>query len=207
MPTSKNPGSGKGQGNDSTNKGRNKTEAVRQALDELGQDAKAAKIQNYLKDRLGMEATTKQITDARSKILQKAAGQGQVKEALALPQGSGSASSDITKMEGVRRALAELGPDAKPVAIRDYLQNRFGMEISRDVVSVYKRDLKAEGQEKAREKSETGGESVAQPQQSEPAPASKGQAGIPLPDILTIKDLVERLGAGPLHTLIDAFAR
>ena len=77
-------------------------------------------------------------------------------EALARPQGRGSASTGITKMEGVRRARAELGPDAKPVAIRDYLQNQFGIEISRDVVSVYKRDLKAEGQEKAKEKAEAG---------------------------------------------------
>src|SRR5947209_15294689 len=135
MARNKNPGSPQGQGNGTTQKGSlSKTEAVRQALAELGQDAKAATIQGYLKDRLGLEVTTKQVTDARSKILQKAAGQGQVKEAIAPPQGSGPASTGITKMEGVRRALAELGPDAKPVAIRDYMQDKLGIEISRDVV-------------------------------------------------------------------------
>jgi hypothetical protein len=34
-------------------------------------------------------------------------------------------------------------------------------------------------------------------------PASR----VPLKDILAVKELVGRLGAGPLHTLIDAFAR
>jgi hypothetical protein len=41
-----------------------------------------------------------------------------------------------------------------------------------------------------------------------PAKAGGGRAGgIPLEDILAVKDLVGRLGARPLHTLIDAFAK
>jgi hypothetical protein len=31
--------------------------------------------------------------------------------------------------------------------------------------------------------------------------------GVPLADILAVKELVGRLGPGPLHALIDAFAR
>src|SRR4051812_20915769 len=98
MARNKNPGSPQGQGNGSTNKGSlTQTEAVRQALAELGQDAKAATIQGYLKDRLGMEVTTKQITDAKSKILQKAAGQGKATEALTRPQAGGTARTGLTK--------------------------------------------------------------------------------------------------------------
>jgi hypothetical protein len=46
--------------------------------------------------------------------------------------------------------------------------------------------------------------------QVQPAAASTSlpkASGIPLADILAVKDLVGRLGAGPLHTLIDAFAK
>jgi hypothetical protein len=39
----------------------------------------------------------------------------------------------------------------------------------------------------------------------QPKPADAG--GIPLDDILAVKELVRRLGAAPLHTLIDAFAK
>ena len=37
--------------------------------------------------------------------------------------------------------------------------------------------------------------------------AAKAGGGILLQDILTVKDLVVRFGPGPLHTLIDAFAK
>jgi hypothetical protein len=40
-----------------------------------------------------------------------------------------------------------------------------------------------------------------------PARGSGKAGGIPLEDILAVKELVGRLGAKPLHTLIDAFAK
>ena len=72
-------------------------------------------------------------------------------------------------------ALAELGPDAKPLAIKDYLKKRLGIEISPDVISVYKRELQAESQEKAepKEKATAGEEAEAQPRQSRPAPRDR----------------------------------
>jgi hypothetical protein len=39
------------------------------------------------------------------------------------------------------------------------------------------------------------------------AASGRQAAGIPLEDILHVKDLVGRLGAGPAHALVDAFAR
>jgi hypothetical protein len=40
------------------------------------------------------------------------------------------------------------------------------------------------------------------------APMAGGkEAGIPLDDILYVKQLVGRIGPGQLHTLIDAFAK
>jgi hypothetical protein len=39
------------------------------------------------------------------------------------------------------------------------------------------------------------------------AKSGGGKAAIPLEDILCVKDLVGRLGAEPLRTLIDVFAK
>ena len=51
-------------------------------------------------------------------------------------------------------------------------------------------------------------QSAARTQEQPRAAGGNGQeAGIPLKDILYVKELVGRFGAGQLHTLIDAFAR
>jgi hypothetical protein len=47
----------------------------------------------------------------------------------------------ITKMEGVKRALANLGTDAKVHDIQAYVKQHFGIEISTGVIYTYKNDL------------------------------------------------------------------
>ena len=55
----------------------------------------------------------------------------------------------ISKMEAVRRALAELGKDAMPIPIKEYLQSRFGIEMNTEHISNYKSSLlKASGAKK-----------------------------------------------------------
>jgi hypothetical protein len=112
-------------------------------------------------------------------------------------------AEQITKMEAVRRALKAMGRDAKPLAIQAYLKDHLGMEVKTNLISVYKKDLaKKAGKKKraAARKDGAGDKALVQPK-----PAAAG--GIPLDDILTVKELVRRLGAAPLHTLIDAFAK
>jgi hypothetical protein len=108
----------------------------------------------------------------------------------------------MTKWDAVRQALETLGPDAKPLAIQAYLKDNLGMEVKTSLISVYKKDLakKRAKMPAAARKEEPGDQALMKPK-----PAAAG--GIPLEDILAGKDLVQHLGAAPLHTLIDAFAR
>jgi hypothetical protein len=55
---------------------------------------------------------------------------------------NGTAAAPTTKMEAVERTLVELGSDTMPVAIKDHLKKRYGMVISADVASNYKKKLK-----------------------------------------------------------------
>ena len=135
--------------------------------------------------------------------------------------GASKPKEGVTKMEAVRRALAKLGLDAKRGAIQTFVKEQFGVEMSLDHVSNYKSELtKKAGKGKAKAKprmtaeTKPAPEAAAAPRETAPEPpatkkpAAGGKSGgIPLGDILTVKELVGRLGAGPLHTLIDAFAK
>jgi hypothetical protein len=135
------------------------------------------------------------------------------------PSNGGSAKppAKLTKMDAVKQAQAKLGKDAKPLAIQKYVKDELGIDISTAVVSAYKKEIakKAKkGQAGAKPKGRAKAAPVASAAARETAPkppaATKPAAesgGVPLKDILAVKELVERLGAGPLHTLIDAFAR
>jgi hypothetical protein len=91
------------------------------------------------------------------------------------------AKNGITKLEGVKRALAELGPDAMPLAIKDYLKTKLGIDISGDVASTYKKTL-------------------ARQAKGDKQPAGDG---VSLQDIEAVKDLIGRVGTDNLRTLID----
>ena len=134
--------------------------------------------------------------------------------------GQAKGSQKITKMEAVRRALDELGPEAMPKAIQGFVMDRFGIEMNTDHISTYKGDIrrKAGVQGKPRGRQPATQQSAARTAEAKkeaaspalakatPAPPAKGMHAIPLEDVLTIKDLVVRLGPGPLRTLIDTFA-
>jgi hypothetical protein len=108
----------------------------------------------------------------------------------------------MTKQDAVRQALSELGKDAMPTKIKGFVKERFGLEMTTDHISTAKSDILRRAGGK--------GKSVAKkpPQVQLAAPAKGGsKSGIPLEDILYVKDLVGRLGAEPLRTLIDAFAK
>jgi hypothetical protein len=44
----------------------------------------------------------------------------------------------ITKMEAVRRALAKLGRDAKPLQLKAFIESALGVEMNADHISTYK---------------------------------------------------------------------
>jgi hypothetical protein len=126
-------------------------------------------------------------------------------------------SQGISKQEAVRRALGELGRDAKPTQMQGWIRDQFGIEMTTDHISTAKGEaLRKKGGRGGRKGKGRAAPKGSTPQaggqqgQPAPSPAAKGggkEAGIPLGDILYVKALVGRFGPQQLHTLIDAFAR
>jgi hypothetical protein len=116
------------------------------------------------------------------------------------------AQGGITKQEAVRRALAELGHDAKPTQIQGWVKEKYAIEMGTDHISTAKGQILSEaGKRKPA--------AVAQPsaaQNSEPReqgrPTPRGNA-IGLDDIEAVKGLVGRVGADSLKKLVDLLAR
>jgi hypothetical protein len=109
----------------------------------------------------------------------------------------------ITKQEAVRRALKQLGRDAKPTQIKGWVKEQFGIDMSTAHISSAKRDLR----KAAARKKPAAAESRPAAKKAKSGPAAKPQSGIPLQEILYVKGLVGRFGPEQLHTLIEAFAK
>jgi hypothetical protein len=106
----------------------------------------------------------------------------------------------ISKQEAVRRALAHFGRDAKPAQMQGWIGQQFNIKMTTDHISTAKGEILRKAAAKKA--------SAPKPQvQRAAASATPAKAAVPLADILAVKDLVRRLGADPLHTLIDAFAK
>jgi hypothetical protein len=121
----------------------------------------------------------------------------------------------IKKQRAVELIVEEQGWDVPAAQIRDLVQSRYGLDMSIDHVQAARGKLrkKQAGNAKppARKKKTRKGKprAAASPRSEQPV-ASAGprkEAGVPLHDILYIKELVGRFGAEPMHTFIDAFAK
>jgi hypothetical protein len=98
-----------------------------------------------------------------------------------------------SKMAGVRQALAELGNDAKPVAIQEYLK-KAGIDMSTNMVSNYKTHiLKKSGKRRKRR----GRKLVVAKAAAAPAPRNS----IGMADLQQIKALTDRIGADKVREL------
>jgi hypothetical protein len=114
------------------------------------------------------------------------------------------ANGGITKIEAVGRALSKLGKDASRPDIQKFVRDDFGLDVTLDHISACKGELR---KKKGHAKTTVTQHPAAQKQEpKKPASGPKGHA-IGLEDIATVKDLVERVGAGSLRKLIDVMAR
>jgi len=110
--------------------------------------------------------------------------------------GDGSAENEgkLTQREMVKRALKELGYDAKTQAIHEHIRDRFKRTLTNNIISSYKSNLRREaGVAKGR-----GGRPPGRA-------ASAHNAALDVRDVLAIKELVGRLGANRVRELIDVF--
>jgi hypothetical protein len=136
-------------------------------------------------------------------------------------------AAGINKTEAVRRTLAKLGWEAKPAEMQAHIKKAYDMDMTADLISTYKGDLVR----KAREAGElvpqaaSRGPAVKKPAAPKPqAAATKPQSpaaparthggngnevgdAILLEDVSTTKELLDRVGAEKLRTLIDGLAK
>jgi len=211
--------------------GISKIEGVRRALKELGPDAKPGEIQGFVKKRFGIEMTKDHISVTKGDIRRQAAKKkAAAKKAEArkepAPQttpGSGAVrqaqEGQVNKLEGVRRALKELGKEATSLDIQSFLKQRFGLEVARDLITKYKSHLLIQAARKKQAKAKpparmpAAKEPEPKPQvqpsaaSASPAKGSSGKGGIQLEDIGAVKELIGRVGADGLRKLIDLLAR
>ncbi len=123
----------------------------------------------------------------------------------------------ISKMEGVRRALAALGHDAMPVDIQSYVKSNFGLDMSTAHVSNYKTDILRKQSGKAskmmtkplaaKSAVKTVSKAPAAPMTTFKSTSNSHVSGIALTDIETVKGLVGRVGGHDLKSLIELFSK
>jgi hypothetical protein len=202
-----------------------KNEAVRLAIVELGQQATRGQIQAFVKERFGFEMSPNHVSVARVAALRKlqAAPQPEAQPAAAPAPARGTKNGGppaaspqpaegekVTKKEAVRRALAALGKDAKPIAIQGWVKDNLAIDMTTDHISTTKGELLRKARKKPAARKPAA--SPQPPGQAAPAlPAVKvanaKRSAVEMADILTLKDLVRRVGAAHLRTLIDVISR
>jgi hypothetical protein len=195
-----------------------KNEAVRRALAALGQDADLTDLQTHIKDNFGLEMSTNHIAASRSEAVRKQGSKAKPAKAKPTarkegappspqPAGDPAATGTISKQEAVRRALKELGPDAKPLVIQGFVKQTFGIDMGTDHISTAKGQILREPKKKGARKAGTR-KQVAGPTAPAAAAASPAMAGrIVIEDVLLVKALADRVGPDQLLTLIGAFAK
>ncbi len=112
----------------------------------------------------------------------------------------------ITKMEAMRRTLAEMGQDAKPLDIQSHVKSEFGIDMNTNVISAYKSTLKA-GKQPAAKPAKAATAPAANGAKAAKAPAHKTESGISVDDIRSIKEVADRIGADRVKELVDVFGK
>lgn len=111
-----------------------------------------------------------------------------------MPQDKAKASKTngkkLTKADAVRQALGRLGADAKPLDIKPFLQQEFGINMSTSMISSYKSSENKRAATQSR---------VAR------RAARAAQNQFSLEDVQAVKQLTERIGAEKVRELADLF--
>jgi hypothetical protein len=102
--------------------------------------------------------------------------------------------ASISKMEAVRRALAEMGKDAKPLQMKDYIKSHLGVEMSADHISTYKSSLLRAGLGKKK------------PGPKPKMASAAAQGGFSVEDVRAVKELANRIGADKVRQLAEVLA-
>jgi hypothetical protein len=112
------------------------------------------------------------------------------------------AGAKISKQEAVRRALSKLGKKAKPKAIQAWIKDHLHLDMTTDHISTTKSQLLKAQKKSASSKPAASAAPPASVVAALPEVKPASEKGVAMEDILTLKELLQRVGAGPLRTLI-----
>jgi hypothetical protein len=116
------------------------------------------------------------------------------------PAGNAQVQEKLTnKTEAVRRALAKLGNKAMPAEIQEFIKTNFGVEMTTQVISVYKSKLVKKKGKPGRKPKEAGAVGEAAPK-----PAAHG--GVSFKDMRTVKEISNRLGPARMREFVALMA-
>jgi hypothetical protein len=109
-----------------------------------------------------------------------------------------SKEEPITKFEAVRRALKELGKDAKAQAIQAYASGKFGIQIELQQVYNAKSRLLSGKKWQAKKK-----QPAAKPSRAVTATSAASRNGyVAVEDVKALKELAARMGAERIQELL-----
>jgi hypothetical protein len=133
---------------------------------------------------------------------------GRPKKQAEAPKAGQGNGQPISKLEAMRRSLAELGNDATPLALQDHIKKTFGFDMNTAYVSKYKSLVLSKGRKGKRRGRKPNAAAGAVQEAAAPASreATKG-TDISLEDIQAVKELSDRLGAGQVRELAVLLAR
>jgi hypothetical protein len=112
---------------------------------------------------------------------------------MAKAKAKDEAGEPISDMEAVRRAIRELGYDAKTQEVHDHILKANGRNLNNNKISAYKSTLRRQAG-LARPRSGRGG-----------GRAAAHASVLRVEDVQAVKELVGRLGAAKVRELIDVF--
>jgi hypothetical protein len=120
-------------------------------------------------------------------------------------------------MEALRRAITALGKKAPREKIQEWVKDQFGLDLALKYISDSRSKLfsrtKRKRSKKAKAASAPAAQKTAPKPPVRPAPAraatqpGNGQAALRMEDLLKLQELVQRVGAPQLRTLLDVLGR
>jgi hypothetical protein len=112
----------------------------------------------------------------------------------------GGSDPRSNKMEAVRQAMESLGNDAQPTEIQSFVKEKFGQEMTANMVSSYKSSVRKKLGLKGRRRKR------GRPRKGEGAPAvpaTTSHDAVAWKDLRTIRDMAGRLGKKGLRELVE----
>lgn len=100
-----------------------------------------------------------------------------------------SSAGEPSKREMVKSALDELG-NVGPTEIQDFIQQKYGTEISKAIISSYKSQLKTKGASSGAGRG-----------------AGKLSGSVDLRDLTAVQNLIHRIGAAQLQSIVKMLSK